>query len=54
MRARLKETNGQLRMASLIFEHDDGTYTELVVVGFELDWELAHVDRLIESLRWED
>lgn len=32
----------------------DGTYAELVIVGFAMDMDLATVDRIIQSLRWTE
>lgn len=32
----------------------DGAYAELVIVGFEMDLDLATIDRIIRSLRWTE
>lgn len=41
-----------VRMASLVFPREGGRYSELVVVGFELDWDPRGVDRVVGSVRW--
>ena len=41
-----------VRMASLTFPGEGDRYVELIVVAFELDWELTALDKVLGSLRW--
>lgn len=54
-RARLKENQGiapEMRCASCLIDQGDGAFTEVIVVTFDLDWELGAVERVLESIRW--
>jgi hypothetical protein len=55
VRAKLKPENGVttiMRCFSCALERDDGTFTEVVVVAMDLDWDLAGPEHVLESIRW--
>lgn len=55
LQGRLQERQGvasRVRMASVATALGNGTTVIVVVVAFDLDWELGGVDRVVESLRW--
>src|SRR5690606_10617833 len=52
-RARIEDRGAvrpQMRAAHVYFEHDDGAFTQLVLVGSELDWGLDALDRVLASI----
>lgn len=53
---RIKENKGvraKVRSLSCVARFDDGHFAELVVVVFDLDFDLDAVERLLESVRWK-
>ncbi len=54
-RGRLKENQGvslEVRCASVLLDRGDGNYAEVIVVAFDLDWDLGAVERVLDSVRW--
>ncbi|MBX3465418.1 MAG: hypothetical protein KF878_00790 [Planctomycetes bacterium] len=55
VRGKLVENKGVapvMRCASFAFERDDGTFVEIVIVAFDLDWDPDAIERVMESVRW--
>ena len=51
----MKPRNGVqplMRSASCLSLLPDGTFVEVVVVAFDMDFDLAAVDRVLASIRW--
>lgn len=54
-RGKLKENQGlspEVRCASALLDKGDGAYAEVIIVAFDLDWDLTAVERVLESIRW--
>src|SRR5690606_34072689 len=55
VRAKLREDHGMaptVRAALCAFAREDGTTVQVVICAFDLDWDLAGLDRVLASLRW--
>lgn len=57
LRCRVREREGLtvvMRAASFLFQHPDGSFTEVLVLACDHDWEHAHLERVIDSIRWSE